>query len=88
MSLLCFSLAWNIHAKRTDSSPERWEDTELQRLVDMEKAKRPRTRKRLEAHVYSHRAKKIAAADAEQFVDRLIAAGKLSETGGAVTYHL
>ncbi len=70
------------------SSPERWEDTELQRLVDMEEAKRPRTRKRLVAHVSNHCAKEIAEADAEQFVDRLIAAGKLSETGSAVTYHL
>jgi hypothetical protein len=54
----------------------------------MEKAKRPRTRKRLVAHVYNHWAKKIAAADVEHFVDRLIADGKLSETGSAVTYHL
>jgi hypothetical protein len=40
------------------------------------------------AHVYNHWKKEIAAADAKQFVDRLIAAGKLSETGSAVTYHL
>jgi hypothetical protein len=70
------------------SSPERWEDTELQRLVDLEEAKRPRTRKRLVAHIYNHWKKEIAEADANQFVDRLIAAGKLSETGSAVTYHL
>ena len=38
--------------------------------------------------VYNHWAKKIAEADVEKFVDPLIAAGKLSETGSAVTYHL
>jgi hypothetical protein len=70
------------------SSPERWKDTELQRLVDMQKASQPCARKRLVAHVYNHWAKKIAAADVEQFVARLIADGKLSETGSAVTYHL
>jgi hypothetical protein len=60
----------------------------LQRLIDMEEAKRPRTRKRLVAHVYNHWAKKIAVADVEKFVDRLIDDGKLSETGSAVTYYL
>jgi hypothetical protein len=59
----------------------------LKRLAGMEKAKRPRTRKRLVAHVYNHWAKKVAEADVEKFVDRLIADGKLGETGGAVTYH-
>ncbi len=75
-------------ASASRSSPGRWEDTELQRLVDMEGANRPRTRKRLVAHVYNHWKKEIAEADAIQFVDRLIADGKLSETGSAVTYHL
>ena len=81
-------IASKAAASASRSSPERWEDTELQRLVDMEKAKRPRTRKRLVAHVYNHRKKEIAEADVEQFVDRLIADGKLSETGSTVTYHL
>jgi hypothetical protein len=77
-----------VSASASQRSPEQWEDTELERLVGMDKAKRPRTRKRLVAHVYNHWAKKIAEADVEKFVDRLIADGKLSETGSALTYHL
>jgi hypothetical protein len=72
----------------TQSSPEQWKGTVIKWIVAMDKTKRPRTRKRLVAHLHNHFAKKVAEADVEKYVDRLIADGKLSEAGSTIAYHL
>ena len=51
------------------------------------RTRRPRTRKALAAHLYSHFSKKIPEADIQGLIEHLVASGKLSEVNGKVTYH-
>jgi PIN domain len=50
------------------------------------KNRRPRTRKALAAHLFSHFSKKIPEADIQALIDHLVAAGKLGEVNGKITY--
>ena len=59
----------------------------LQWLSGSAKTRRPRTRKALAAHLYSHFSKKIPEADIHALIDHLVASGQLSEANGKITYH-
>jgi hypothetical protein len=59
----------------------------LQWLVKIPKANRPRRRKSLVAHLYTHFGKKLPEAAIEQIVAKLIGHQKLAEAAGAITYH-
>jgi hypothetical protein len=59
----------------------------LKRLGGMADAKRPHRRKGLVAELHSHLAKKLSEAEVEALVDELVAAGKLADTAGRITYH-
>ncbi len=59
----------------------------LQWLSGGAKNRRPRTRKALAAHLYSHFSKKIAESDIQGLIDHLVGAGQLSEANGKITYH-
>jgi PIN domain-containing protein len=59
----------------------------VQWLSATQKNKRPRRRKSLVAHLHSHFGQKVVESEIQSLVDRLIAARKLTETNGAVTYH-
>ncbi len=39
------------------------------------------------AVLHSHFAKKVPEAELQRLIDQLIDAGKLSDNGGAITYH-
>jgi hypothetical protein len=67
--------------------PTQWEAA-LQWLAGMQKNKRPRKRKGLVAHLYNHFSRKITEEEIQEFVARMIAGKKLTDTGGALTYHL
>jgi len=60
----------------------------LHLLAGTQKLRRPRKRKGLIAVLHSHFSKKIPESELQRLVDELIAAGQLSETNGAITYHL
>lgn len=62
-------------------------DAVLRWLSNMPKANRPRKRKGLVAHLYTHFGKKIPETQVGQLVDQLIARKKLAEAAGAITYH-
>jgi hypothetical protein len=51
------------------------------------KTRRPRTRKALAAHLYSHFSKKIPDAEIQVIIDKLVAAGHLGELNGKIAYH-
>ena len=59
----------------------------LQWLAGGAKNRRPRTRKALAAHLYSHFSKKIPEADIHTLIDQLVASGQLSEANAKITYH-
>lgn len=60
----------------------------LRWLEKMPKANRPRKRKGLIAHLYTHFGKKVPEVDIVAIVDSLIANKKLAEAAGTITYHL
>lgn len=79
-------------AKPTAPSPvtrptPHWE-VALEWLEKMPKANRPRKRKGLIAHLYTHFGKKLQETEIEQIVSRLISSKKLAEAAGTLTYHL
>ncbi len=55
-------------------------------LAGSAKNRRPRTRKALAAHLYSHFSKKRSEADIQATIDRLLASGQLTEANGRITY--
>jgi hypothetical protein len=59
----------------------------LQWLSGSAKNRRPRTRKALAAHLYSHFSKKIPENEVQSLIESLIASGQLSEANGRITYH-
>ncbi|MBS0579785.1 MAG: NYN domain-containing protein [Proteobacteria bacterium] len=59
----------------------------LEWLAGSAKNRRPRTRKALAAHLYSHFSKKRSEADIQATIDRLLASGQLTEANGRITYH-
>jgi hypothetical protein len=63
------------------------EDGALQWLSRSAKNRRPRTRKALAAHLYSHFSKKMPETEIQKVIERLISTGQLSEANGKVTYH-
>lgn len=70
-------------ARRQRSSP----DDVLSYLARMPRNRRPRKRKGLLANLNSHFSEKIPEAQLQSMIEQLIAQGRLSETGGAITYH-
>jgi hypothetical protein len=59
-----------------------------QLLAGTQKIRRPRKRKGLIAVLHSHFSKKVPESELQGLVDKLIARGELSESHGAITYHL
>jgi len=59
----------------------------LQWLSGGAKNRRPRTRKALAAHLYSHFSKKIPESQVQDLIENLIDAGQLSDAHGRITYH-
>ena len=59
----------------------------LQWLSRGAKNRRPRTRKALAAHLYSHFSKKIPENEVQNLIESLIASGQLTEANGRITYH-
>lgn len=59
-----------------------------QLLAGTQKIRRPRKRKGLIAVLHSHFSKKVPESELQGLVDKLIARGELSESNGAITYHL
>lgn len=57
-------------------------------LAGLPRNRRPRKRRGLVASLHSHLAKKVPEAQVEQFVDRMIAEGTISESNGALSYDL
>lgn len=70
-----------------DRPPQSVPENAVQWLAGGAKARRPRTRKALAAHLYSHFSKKIPEADIQALIDHLVGAGQLSEMNGKITYH-
>ncbi len=68
------------------SAPASVPEKALQWLSGSARTRRPRTRKALAAHLYSHFSKKIPEHDIQVLIDHLIAAGQLSETSGKISY--
>ncbi|HEY2809735.1 MAG TPA: PIN domain-containing protein [Steroidobacteraceae bacterium] len=59
----------------------------LEWLAGGAKNRRPRTRKALAAHLYSHFSKKRSEADIQATIDGLIGSGQLGEANGKITYN-
>ncbi|HYX75176.1 MAG TPA: PIN domain-containing protein [Steroidobacteraceae bacterium] len=57
-------------------------------LDGLQRNRRPRKRRGLVASLYSHLSKKVPTAQIEEFVDRMIAEGRISESDGALSYNL
>lgn len=55
-------------------------------LKGMQKNKRPRKRKGLAAHLYSHCAKKVPEAEIQVFIDNMIAKRQITITNETITY--
>lgn len=55
-------------------------------LAGMDKGKRPKKRPALAAHLHSHFAGKLSAAEVERLIERLIHDQRLSETAGKLQY--
>jgi hypothetical protein len=62
-------------------------ETAAQWLSESAKNRRPRTRKALASHLYSHFSKKIPENEVQNLIESLIASGQLSEANGRITYH-
>jgi hypothetical protein len=56
-------------------------------LGGLRRNRRPRKRRGLVASLYSHLSKKVPEAQIEQFVDRMIAEGTISESSGVLSYN-
>lgn len=78
----------NVAAQALQSAELTPFETALKWLRAMQPRTRPRKRKGLVAYLHSHFGKKISEADVRTLVDRMIASKKLSETNGALGYHL
>ena len=63
-------------------------ESALRWLSASAKNRRPRTRKALAAHLYSHFSKKIHESEVQSLIELLITSGQLSETNGKITYHI
>lgn len=72
----------------TSTSAAALDEGAIKWLSEMQKNKRPRKRKGLIAHLYSHFKKQCAEADIHHLVEKWIQSRKLSDTGGSITYHL
>ena len=70
-------------ARAAASVPE----SAVQWLSGSARTRRPRTRKALAAHLYSHFSKKIPEADIQALIDHLVTSGQLGEGNGKITYH-
>jgi hypothetical protein len=57
-------------------------------LDGLQRNRRPRKRRGLVASLHSHLSKKVPTAQIEEFVDRMIAEGRISESNGALSYNL
>jgi PIN domain len=68
--------------------PASLRDNALSLLAGTQKLRRPRRRKGLLAVLHSHFSQRVPEAELQQLIDQMIAEGKLSETNGAITYHL
>jgi PIN domain len=71
----------------TARAPASVHESALQWLAGGAKNRRPRTRKALAAHLYSHFSKKIPEADIQVLIEQLVAAEQLSDANGKITYH-
>ena len=56
-------------------------------LDGLQRNRRPRKRRGLVASLHSHLSKKVSTEQIEQFVDRMIAEGRISESNGALSYN-
>jgi hypothetical protein len=74
-------------AREQARAPTAPQEDALQWLAGRAKNRLPRTRKALAADLYSHFSKKRSEADIQATIDRLLAAGHLSETSGRIAYH-
>ncbi|HTT43796.1 MAG TPA: PIN domain-containing protein [Steroidobacteraceae bacterium] len=74
-------------AQGREAAPVSVHESALRWLAGGAKNRRPRTRRALAAHLYSHFAKKMPEAEIQTLIDRLIASGHLSDAGGKITYH-
>lgn len=61
-------------------------DSALHWLAGMDKGKRPKKRPALAAHLHSHFAGKLSAADVTRLIERMISERHLSETAGKLHY--
>ncbi len=71
----------------TQTAPASVAENALRWLAGGAKARRPRTRKALTAHLFSHFSKKIPEADVHVLIDQLVDSGQLGEENGKMTYH-
>ena len=62
-------------------------ESAVQWLSGSARTRRPRTRKALAAHLYSHFSKKIPEGDIQSLIDQLVSSGQLGEANGKITYH-
>jgi PIN domain len=69
------------------AAPASVAENALRWLAGGAKARRPRTRKALAAHLFSHFSKKIPEADVQVLIDELVGSGQLGEENGKITYH-
>jgi hypothetical protein len=70
-----------------ESAPVPVHESALLWLSAGAKNRRPRTRKALAAHLYSHFSKKIPESEVQSLIDVLISSGQLSEANGRIAYH-
>lgn len=68
-------------------SPAGAPESAVQWLSGSARTRRPRTRKALAAHLYSHFSKKIPEDDIQALIDHLVTSGQLGEANGKITYH-
>jgi PIN domain len=68
------------------TTPASLAENALQWLAGGAKTRRPRTRKALAAHLYSHFSKKVSESEVHALIDQLAAAGQLGEVNGKITY--
>jgi hypothetical protein len=76
------------HRDRAPRAGGSLKDEAVQLLTGTQKTRRPRRRKGLIAVLDSHFSKKVPESELQRLVDELIAAGNLSDSNGAITYHL
>ncbi|HYL00323.1 MAG TPA: PIN domain-containing protein [Steroidobacteraceae bacterium] len=76
------------HRDRSPRAGGSLRDEAVQLLTGTQKTRRPRRRKGLIAVLDSHFSKQVPESELQRLVDELIAAGSLSDSNGAITYHL